>query len=364
MVTVVGRNGRKATSSSLIKLVALLIFVTWIVLKDSNEAIVLAGIKTTTSTESALVNSRVTTEVRAVKDPQLDKIFKNVNTWPYRRFDNFVDSSNQLIVLIASCPYLDFLDNIVESMKAVGVQNYVIVPMDTMTYDYCIQLLPPSRVVSVPPFAPQDIDFDEPATFGTKRFKELTASRPLILTAFLEMGYTVFYTDLDVFWKQNILNVFQKDLEQNKNLDMIAMVDKDEIEDGFICSCYLYFRPNPTIIQFLQLWKSYIDTGKYGNDQYAIYEAYKSYKNKFQSKVYPHDNEYFPSGRDYVNMTVAQKDNVYLMHNNWIRRHPQKLERFKEWNAWRPSGNLQNFNWTCASSNQALKEKGNEEWWK
>jgi hypothetical protein len=266
--------------------------------------------------------------------------------WPFRRLDYLADSKNRLVVLIISCPYLDFVDNLVSSLRTIGVNNFLVVPLDPVAEKFARKLVSPEHVVPCPPFVPT-FNSKRAAKFNTKPFKKLTSTRPKILESLIRLGYTIFYCDVDVYWKRNIFELLDTD-EDTFGKDLVAMVDTPHpIEEGHVCSCYLYLQPTYNTKAFLQYWQQFIDTGKYKNDQLAIYEAYKTFTN-LSGKLYPNNNPYFPSGAVYDNaMTEEEKSQVWLVHNNFIKGHDFKINRFLKWGLWKPSGKLDALEWEC-----------------
>jgi hypothetical protein len=265
--------------------------------------------------------------------------------WPFQLSEDLSDSKNRLVVLIVSCPYMDFVDNLVESLKTLALTNYVVVPLDPLAENYAVQLLSKKHVVSVPPFVPT-FNAQKAAKFNTRPFQKITSVRPKILHAFLLQGYTVFYNDVDVVWRHNILDM----LDDHTDSDMIAMVDSHAVDEAYICSCYLYLRPTDTMKDFLQHWQALIDFDtkkKYKNDQEAIYDAYQAYGDKLSAKLYLSDNPFFPSGAVYDVWTSEPKSKAWLIHNNFIKGHDFKINRFLKWDLWKPSGQLDKMMWEC-----------------
>lgn len=256
------------------------------------------------------------------------------------------DSKNRLVVLIASCPYLDFVDNLVESLKNLGVSNYVVVPLDPLAEEYAVALLSRRHVVTIPPFVPE-FNAQRAAKFNTRAFKRITSIRPMVLNAFLQQGYTVFYNDIDVVWRGNILDM----LDNHTDSDMVAMVDSHAVEQAMICSGYLYLRPTDATKEFLDYWQSLLDSDaskkNYKNDQEAIYDAYQEFQGKLKTKLYPSDNPFFPSGAIYDIWSPEQQSDAWLIHNNFIKGHDFKINRFLRWDLWKPSGKLDDMMWEC-----------------
>ncbi|KAL3927421.1 MAG: hypothetical protein SGBAC_013093 [Bacillariaceae sp.] len=275
---------------------------------------------------------------------------------------NIADSRNRLIVLIASCPYLDLVDNLVQSLLVLQLHNYVVVPLDEASRSYAMELFGDEHVVGVPPFAPSLSG--KQAKFNSPAFAKITSVRPQVLHAFLEQGFTIFYNDVDVVWRKNIFEVFDPSDEggDKKNVDMVAMVDSHPVEEAFICSCYLYLKPTSPMKKFLLHWQSLLDNTttkkpkkkKYKNDQEAIYDAYQDItktkdgtKSSLQTTLYASDNEYFPSGAVYDVWPSEKQSNAYLVHNNFIRGHNFKINRFLKWKLWNPSSKMEEMDLEC-----------------
>jgi len=289
------------------------------------------------------------------------------SSWPSLS-RNIADSQNRLIVLIASCPYLDLVDNLVQSLLALKLENYVVVPLDESARSYAIELFGADHVVAVPPFAPSFPP--KQAKFNSPAFAKITSVRPQILHAFLEQGFTIFYNDVDVVWRKSIFEVFDPTDDTNGNseasdaVDMVAMVDSHPVEEAFICSCYLYLKPTTPMKSFLLHWQSLLDSGakkkkkkKYKNDQEAIYDAYQDItkpkdgkKSSLKATLYPSDNEYFPSGSVYDIWPSEKRSNAYLVHNNFIRGHNFKINRFLKWNLWKPSSKMEDIDLDACNS--------------
>ena len=113
---------------------------------------------------------------------------------------------------------------------------------------------------------------------------------------------------------------------------------------------------------FLLLWQSLLDGGdqkkktKYKNDQEAIYDAYQQIikpkdgkQSQLKATLYPSDNQYFPSGAVYDIWPSDKQSNTYLVHNNFIRGHNFKINRFLKWNLWKPSSQIDEMDLNCSA---------------
>lgn len=261
--------------------------------------------------------------------------------WPTGQVGHIADSRNCIVIFIASCPYLEMLDNVIESIKLANVTNYVVVPLDNMTFHVASKLFP-ENAVSIPPFIKLQSN-SEPATYGTKEFQALTASRPIILSACLKLGYTIFYCDTDVIWKSSPISMLH---ETSNNHDLVAMIDNHM--NGEVCSCYLYLKPTPRSLDLLIRWNELIQTSRFQHDQAAFHAAYMQLRNDTSIKLFEPNNSYFPNGEFYFNrFSESQRSQVVMIHNNFIFGYHNKKERFIQHDLWHPSNAIQRMEYKC-----------------
>jgi len=263
--------------------------------------------------------------------------------WP-GQVNHVADSLNRVVILIATCPYLDMLDNVIGSMKKVNVTNFVVVPLDDTTLTVSSQLYP-NHVVPIPPNIKIQSGLG-PATFGSKEFQTLTASRPVILSAFLKLNYTVFYCDTDTVWQSNPLDFLE---ESSNEQDLVAMIDNPFPKpDGELCSCYLYFKPTNKSFTLLDRWRELIATKRFQHDQVAFHKAYMTLRNTTSIRLYEPDNPYFPNGNNYFNnFNMTQRSQVMMIHNNFVFGYDTKKARFIEHDLWHPTAVLKAMEYTC-----------------
>ena len=205
--------------------------------------------------------------------------------------------------------------------------------------------------------------------YGSIEFQRLTATRPLFLKRILEQGYTVFYNDIDMVWRQNAWPVLDRLLanEESPNHNDTTM-ESILWHDGprEFCSCLLYLPPNALAHDILQAWQDEISTQQYNNDQPALNKALQ--KRKYVSlitlqakheriRVVPNAGQ-FPHGKLYFHNATTmhrhhkkqqnhqqqqqqqQDDDVVIVHNNWIRGKRAKRRRWEDAGLWNPSGKL------------------------
>lgn len=266
-----------------------------------------------------------------------------IMAWPFGQVEQIADSDNCIVIFIATCPYLEMLDNVIESLKHAHVTNYIVVPLDKTTFHVASKLYP-DNTVSIPPFIKRvQFNSSEPATFGSREFQALTASRPMILSAFLKIGYTVFYCDTDTVWKSNPMNMLHK---YSKHYDLVAMIDNHI--NGEVCSCYLYLKPTSRTVYLLNRWNDLIQTNRFQHDQAAFHAAYQQLRNDTSIKLLEPDNSNFPNGEFYFKRFHAiARSQVAMVHNNFIFGYQEKKKRFMQHDLWHPSNAILSMEYKC-----------------
>jgi hypothetical protein len=298
---------------------------------------------------------------------QVDKVGTATTTpiasWPPPwMLRGIADAQKRLVVVAANAGYVDFADNYAQSLERLGVTNYVFVPLDLAAYKTLKKAYPGHTLPLFPGISKEENEEQKQknndgaaSAFGSKAFQKITAGRPSFLRAFLEQGYTVFYNDIDMVWKQNAWNVLEEHNNNNKqhtnanhvNESYTAMLWRDgEVQ---LCSCLMYLTPVPSSFQILDQWATEIATDAYANDQPAFQEAIKkleiyghdepSTSNPLVA-VWPNDKQ-FPFGKQYFTDSPVEVEDwrdVVIIHNNWIVGKKQKKQRFIDHDLWHPSG--------------------------
>jgi len=293
---------------------------------------------------------------------------KEPGEWPEPDILRNVAIDDTIVVFLTTCPYIDFLENALTSLEKIGYTNYVIVPLDSLTASRVTQLWP-EHVVSVPPLLGRrgtGAHLRRPATFNSQAFKKITSSRPHILKAFMSSStnLNVIYSDTDTVWQTpKILPRFKEIVEQNPSTRMIATSEVDEIDKGIMCSGLLYIpkaeaaevanqgngsggeNTDVGIIEFLSIWEAAMKTGKHLHDQEAMYDAYEQIRKRPNGAKFMHilplNDSQFPVGKPFfTEFTPQQRQNTYVVHNNWIMGKPAKRERFNRFGYWISPGKV------------------------
>jgi hypothetical protein len=284
------------------------------------------------------------------------------SAWP-GRLDQIVDSLNRIVVLIVNCAYLDMADNSIHSMVRLNVTNFAVVPLDDVAYTVMKELYPDHTVPLMPGLQKLNAISDRPATYNSDAFRELTASRPRIISAFLKQNYTIFYSDIDTVWMSSrLLDTLEaatslsrattsKALEPSEEAELVLTIDSAYADSSDIfCSCYIYAKPTINNLNMLDIWSKDISTGKYKNDQHAFQNVLNHTKHAHKTRVLAGDDTTIPNGWFYFRQfNTTQQQSVQIIHNNFIMGHERKKQRFQEHDLWHPSGRLEKVSYSCSA---------------
>lgn len=244
----------------------------------------------------------------------------------------------------ANADFCEFADNWAQSLLLNNVNNFVLVPLDGEA-ERVLKKAYPLNTVPLMPGLKREITHVK--GFRSQEFKDLTASRPIFLRAFLEKGWPVYYNDIDMYWKQNAFEAIDKFNEKTESNVMLWH------DGGSLCSCMLYLLPTPQSMQLLEQWEREIQENHHTNDQVAFnvvtekwgWEANKEneqgvrvFKN---SDEFPHGVRYFGKPNQQVSEEKVQaRAKTIVVHNNWIIGKEKKRARFEEFGIWTPSGKI------------------------
>lgn len=280
-----------------------------------------------------------------------DSMMKQAATtaWP-GDLGNVVDSHQRVVVVIVSCAYLDMLDNVIQSMVKLDVMNFVVVPLDDIAFSVAKQLYP-NNVVPPMPGIPKSNLTDQPAQYGSQAFHQLTATRPLILSAFLRRNYTLFYCDIDTVWRSASILDRLEAAASKKRYSLVLTDDSGDTQGNYFCTCYIYAKPTLENIRILTSWGNDCFWSEFGNDQYSFQPLMNLLAREEKEKILklPANDQDIPNGHFYFQVfNQTQRDRAMIVHNNWISGHSRKKQRFQQYNLWHTSSKLGEIPYTCS----------------
>ena len=246
----------------------------------------------------------------------------NLSAWP---IEEIADDKNRLVVAMTNDLYKDFADNFANSLFRLNVTNVILVCLDMASYK-ALNAIYPQHAMYLP-----NMQTEGAHRFDSPGFWRLTALRPTVLRAFLELGYSVYYNDIDMAWQHNAW-----DFIEPPTTELIWHDGQHQL-----CSCMMYLTPRA--LPLIGLWEDEIWTYKHKNDQPAFNAAVASYTENDEAKLrINEDLVAFPHGRRFFDQEVRAhlRDQAVVVHNNWISGKEKKRERFEKHGLWRPSGKL------------------------
>lgn len=114
-----------------------------------------------------------------------------------------VAERNTVIILQATCGYLAFTTNCVNSLLKVRAKNFLVIAEDEKAYDYMVRVYP-NHVISISDILTSpDAVTGEYAEFMSKQFRAITNQRAQIWLEILNLGYNVLAIDSDMVLLKN-----------------------------------------------------------------------------------------------------------------------------------------------------------------
>jgi len=249
---------------------------------------------------------------------------------PLSLVEQVADEKKRIAIAAANCAGVPLADNWANSLLTLGIENFIIVPLDSSA-QITLEAAFPGHVAPVLPGLDDSKIHHAYSTFGMMHFKEVTSSRPTFIKAFVEKGFEVLYNDADMVWKQNLWD----EVDQESDEDAVFVSDG---APSALCSCMMYMKPNKANIELLEIWRDEILTGWYENDQPAFNAAIHDRKHNVNWRH--GDASKFPPGSRYFAMNQEEKTNVALVHANWLIGMKHKQARLVSSGNWNPSGRL------------------------
>jgi len=178
--------------------------------------------------------------------------------------------------------------------------------------------------------------------FGSLEFDNITFLRYKIILDILNQNKDVWYLDIDIVVLENLNNILN--LINNNNYDCILQNDIN-----MLCSGCMYFKSNQNMKNLMTDVLNIRIHNTEINDQVLLNSILKSRLNNINITSFPIFN--FPNGliffgddyvktenREYItlrnNFNLMNKNEIYLVHANWMVGIDKKIQAFKDYNLW------------------------------
>lgn len=260
---------------------------------------------------------------------------------PYPRYPNLEAalraraSKDKFVVLAAviDSGYLMLAENLyITSFRRTKVQNYLFI---CGNYAACEE----ARARCLPVYLYRNASHTDSGGMNSPSFREKSMLKLYMVQEVIHLGYTVFLTDLDVFFFRNPVPKIL-DLCHNR-CDILGQRDVgDVINTGF-----MLLRPTNITKAFYQFMLTHPRMKEFLHDQTLFNYFFPIFRSKErQTHVTLLSEAEFPEGRIYF--IVGRRffydskpcPSCYEVHNNWVVGTETKILRFKEHLMWMVDG--------------------------
>ena len=195
------------------------------------------------------------------------------------RMINLVKVTNTIVVSYVNCGYAMFIENFVQHARRAGVDNYLLIAEDGVTYEH-LQARFPGR--AVPHTWLLDTAHPMPShasTYGSKDFQRICCARPMYLQALLLYRVNVIYSDVDsVFLKSPLPYIplaydyvgvddyaFPMDTDPRYSFGQPAVghtayewphLALHPSASNYLCACFMFLRPSRATLALMHRWHS------------------------------------------------------------------------------------------------------------
>jgi len=162
------------------------------------------------------------------------------------------------------------------------------------------------------------------AAYNTPEFKKITVKKLEVILMNMQFGEPVVWVDNDIVFFKNCLN------------DLLSYQESFVMQDdlwGF-CTGFFLVRPSTFTKSLIQKCITYMTSQPESkeNDQHAFNKFYNQIPTITLTKL--PQNKY-PNG--YVYSTLLDKTTAYMMHNNYMIKTSEKVQKFIKDGNWNPS---------------------------
>ena len=239
-----------------------------------------------------------------------------------------------VILTTATASFIDFTENWLASIRRLGDHPAIyIIAEDQETYDY-FNSKPPMTKVTI--FQAAKYEENSTLAFDSSAYKNFVNKRPRYILDILKRGHNVLFSDVDIVWIANPYGFFQE------TFDIHILQDQGPPKPTIFCAGFVMYQATNATIQFVERWIAEINHFEESRPDQELLNRLLQNKPVIKKPV-PEisfkvlDIHKFVSGRHYFNETWRRENPSFkpvVLHNNWIKGHDVKVERFKELGMW------------------------------
>ena len=226
---------------------------------------------------------------------------------------------NWSLLLTVNNGYFDFFKNWrLHFMKLnISLPVYVIAE-DNSVYDKLINMKDSNFKVQRSEY----ISINSTVRYDSILYRKMVSARPTYILSFLQKGMNIIYCDLDSVWLKNPLPYL------TGNYDVWSQVDSIPLQ--LFCTGFLAIKSNRNTYRLVKRWHKQLKRTPNLNQP-----VFNKLLKLSSLKLKPLNTMLFPSGELYFEIfNDKQRAGAVVVHNNWIRGHTNKLERFQKMKLW------------------------------
>lgn len=235
------------------------------------------------------------------------------------------DSEDQWYVLVTvSRGFQDMFENWLLYFCNLNLSlPLIVIAEDNHSYDkYCkIQNIRLLRAID-PVITRDSMPYD------SVEYKIIARKRPSHLLRVFRPEMKLILTDIDTVWLKDPTPYFKS------SHDMWVALDRADI----LCAGFIAMRYTPSVLSFLKAWENALKSPALNQPLFnKLIKTSNVSLGILPGQSFPPGIIYF--GLNFVNTTW--RENVVVVHNNWIIGHGKKVDRFRKAGLWTYSPSLQ-----------------------
>mmetsp|Transcript_11756 Transcript_11756/g.19120 ORF Transcript_11756/g.19120 Transcript_11756/m.19120 type:complete len:863 (-) Transcript_11756:211-2799(-) len=254
------------------------------------------------------------------------------------RLAQLVSNEKNIAVVTANKGMHDLLINWLCYLRRLGLTNFLVFSVDPA---HAQQL----AAMGIPVVSQRNVTLNAASRnkfrfWGTVEYQKLILERTRFVHRVLQLGFNVLLGDIDAVWLKDPFPSLRP--SDTDDFDIAGQRDTDSL-----CGGFLYLRNTRTTrdlwsslhAEHEELVRDAVERGrlrKEEDSEQLILEQYLKNK-KFPSlKIRELDHDLFPHGQAYFENKTPQTKGIepIVVHNNYIKGMPKKVQRFKEFSMW------------------------------
>lgn len=243
-------------------------------------------------------------------------------------FSDNIYKNNMKLITLTNDGYMHFTDNLLESMKKIGIENKLkIYCIGEKCYNHFKELYCYNEIVQIDvkeDFLKNWVEYksaQNPDIKGKKMWASITSYKIYAINNELVNGNDVIFTDGDIVFEKDPIQYLVDNIGDN---DLIIQNDNQDYASRVMCTGMFLMKSNDKTKKITDFKTVSENIDNFTNDQQYLRRFEK------QLKVNYLDLDLFPNGKYYREKTPSSP---YIIHFNYdVSEH--KIRRMKTFNKW------------------------------